>query len=377
MQKSSQMRIGAAAFFLLSSLCFFAEKAKAETSLEWDALIAAAQKEGKLEVILSGQVPQKLKPAMTEFEKKYRIKVNFQTGGGSAHAERLLAERKLGRYTLDIWLGGANTPLVSLVPAKVLASLPEMLIDPSVKDPSRWYKGKHHYTDPEGRYVFTYGASPNHAVSFNTNLVKADEIKSYHDLLDPKWKGKIVSWSPGDQGTAPTSVSLYLNPKIGDNWYRRWANEMNVTIVKDARQGAEWLAMGRFHIGMFGLNTQSEDLANIGFPIQGYLPHPMLEGDALTASASNLMVLDKAPNPNAAKLFINWALGQEAQTLFVKLGEKMDSLRVDVDNSTIEEHYRIRRDQEYWVSFSDENYINRQTEILKRLREIMREAGYK
>jgi len=55
----------------------------------------------------------------------------------------------------------------------------------------------------------------------------------------------------------------------------------------------------------------------------------------------------------------------------------MDSLRVDVDNSTIDEHYRIRRDQEYWVSFSNEDYINRQTEILKRLREIMREAGYK
>src|SRR5690242_2397937 len=116
---------GAVVTTALLSVTSFAAVA---SSPEWDELVKAAQKEGKVELILSGQVPQRLKPAFPEFEKKYGVKVNFQTGGGSAHAERILAERRVGRFTLDVWLGGANTALVSLVPNKALTSLPELLI---------------------------------------------------------------------------------------------------------------------------------------------------------------------------------------------------------------------------------------------------------
>ena len=66
----------------------------AAAASEWDELVAAARKEGKVELILSGQVPMRLRKAMPDFEKKYGVKVNFQTGGGSAHGERILAERQ-------------------------------------------------------------------------------------------------------------------------------------------------------------------------------------------------------------------------------------------------------------------------------------------
>jgi iron(III) transport system substrate-binding protein len=374
--------MSAAAFLLLlpAAVCAQAPEpaqAVSQPSPAWEKLVKAAQQEGRVEVVIAGQAVQKLRPAMGTFEKKYGIKVNFQTGGGGAHAERILAERRSGRYTVDVWIGGANTALVSLIPNKALASIPELLIDPGVTDPSLWFQGKHHYTDPDGRYIFTYAASPAHIIAFNTKMVNPAEIKSIWDLLDPKWKGKIVSWSPGDQGTASTSVSLLLMPKIGEEWFRRWANEMDVTIVKDARQGAEWVALGRFPIGMFGLSTQADWLAGEGFPIQGYLPQPFAEGEALTASASNIMVMEKAPNPNAAQLFVNWALSQEGQSLFIRLGEKRDSLRTDVPNDVIELQHRIRPDREYFVSFTNPDYVNRQGELIETLRRIMKEAGYK
>ena len=381
-----------AAIWLLSAMATYASDkitgsspsesqvaASAETapSAEWQGLVKAAQQEGQVALILSGQVPQKLKPAITVFEKKYGIKMNFQTGGGSEHANRILAERRLGRYTLDVWLGGANTPLVSLLPNKALASFPELLIAPDVIDQSLWYQGKHHYTDPAGSFIFTYAASPNRPISYNTKLVKPEEIPSFWSLIDPKWKGKIVSWSPGDQGTAPNALSLYLNPKLGEDWFKRWATEMDVTIVKDARQGAEWVALGRFPIGMFGLSTQADIMAKQGFPIKGYLPHAMAEGEALVGSASNLMVMDKAPHPNAAKLFVNWALSREGQSLFIRYQESMDSLRRDVPNDVLEEPYRIDQNGDYLVTFTDPDYINRQGEMINRLRKIMQEAGYK
>jgi ABC-type Fe3+ transport system substrate-binding protein len=343
----------------------------------WDDLVKAAQREGEVSVILSGQMPQKLRPVMPEFEKKYGIKVNYQTGSGRKHAERILAERRLGRYTVDGWIGGANTPLIQLIPNGALAPVSELLADPDVKDPSNWFQGKHHYTDTQNRYIYTWGASPTQNVSFNTNMVNPGEIKSYHDLLDPKWKGKIVSWSPGKQGSGASVIPLVLDEDIGYEWFRRWANEMDVTVVDDARQGAEWVALGRFPIGMFGLNTQADVLAEQGFPIQGWLPHPMKEVNILSSSAANLMALDRAPHPNALKLFVNWVLSRETQQLIIKTANDIDSLRTDVDNSVIDKQYRIQPGAEYYIAFEDPEYVNRQTEIIENLRKIMREAGYR
>jgi iron(III) transport system substrate-binding protein len=351
--------------------------AAAPNTPEWQALVKAAKAEGKVEVILSGQVPQRLRPAFAEFEKLYGVKVNFQTGAGSAHADRILAERKLGRFTLDVWLGGANTALVQLYPNKALARFDELLVDPEVTDASKWFQGKHHYTDPEGRYIFTWGASPTYNIAYNTKLVDPNEIKSYADLLNPKWKGKIVSWSPANQGTGASSVPMFMNPKIGEEWFRRWATEMNVTIVTDARQGAEWVAIGRFPIGMFGLNTQAESLKDQGFPIKDFLPHPMAEGEVLSSSAANLMVMDRAPNPNATKLFVNWALSKAGQTAFIKAAEKMDSLRTDTPKDFLEVQYRIQPNANYIVPFSDPVYIDKQDEMLARMKKIMQDAGFR
>jgi len=349
----------------------------AAATADWKALIRAAKREGKVEVNLGGQMPRKLRTVMPAFTEKYGIKVNFKTGGSRGHRARMFAERKMGRHVVDVWIGGANGALAALYPRKLLVPLPDLLIDPEAKDQSLWYKGKHHYTDPEGKLIFTWGASPSHNVSFNTKLVKPGEIKSCQDLLNPKWKGKIVSWVPYRTGTAASAVPMFLNPKIGEKWFRRWATEMKVTIVRDSRQGAEWVALGRYAIGMFGLSTQAKSMSDQGFPIQAYLPHPMAEGEVLSASAANLYAIKNPPNPNARTLFINWVLSKEAQTLFIKLGQTSDSLRRDVDNKIIAPQYRINPKHKYHVPFSDPVYISSQSKVIKKLRRIMKDAGYK
>ena len=360
-----------------SLIALLALPAGAMDAGEWQKLIDAARAEGKVEVALAGQVPLKLRPGIREFEKKYGIKVVPHTGGSNDFASRILAERTVGRYSLDVRIGGANTALLQLMPAKAMDPVDSLLVLPEVTDRSLWYRGKHYYTDTEGRYILAFGASPSYNVSINTKMVKPDEIKSYADLLDPKWKGKIVSWSPSDQGTAASTIPLVLNPKVGEQWFRRWANEMQITIVKDPRQGAEWVAMGRFPIGMFGLNTQAEEMAEQGFPIRGWLPHPMAEGEILSSSAANIMVMANAPNPNAMKLFVNWFLSREGQTIFIQYAEKMDSLRIDVDKDKVPDQHRIRADRDYMLPFADPEYTNRQSEILATLKTIMQQAGYR
>jgi iron(III) transport system substrate-binding protein len=360
---------------LLAASGATASSAGVSQNKEWEELVKAAQREGQVDLILFGGL--NLQKVMPEFEKKYGIKVNYQTGSSRKHADRILAERRMDRYTVDAWIGGANTALAQLLPNGVLTPIDELLVDPKVKDTSKWYKGKHHYTDPEHRYIFTWGAAPAQNVVFNTNMVKPAEIESYQDLLDPKWKGKIVMMSPGAQGVGALSMPLYLMSGVGEEWFRRLASEMDVTVVDDSRQGAEWVAMGRFPIGLFRFGDEATTLAKQGFPIQSYLPHPMKEGEVLTASAANLMAVDKAPHPNAMKLFVNWALSQEGQRLFIEAAGRSDSLRTDVDNRVIEPQYRIKPSTNYYVAFADPEYINRQKEILGTIQNIMKEAGYK
>lgn len=356
------------------------QPAAQEASAEWQALVKAAKAEGKVQVILSGQVPLLLRQAMPEFEKKYGIKVEFQTGGGAQHIQRIRAERQLGRYTVDVWMGGVQPPLGTLYQTKELDPIDELLMDADVKDKTKWYRGTHHYCDPEGRYILAWGASPSHVVIYNTNLVKPEEIRSYADLLDPKWSGKIVTWVPQAAGATGTSIPMLLNPKLGEPWFRKWSKQ-NLTIVKDARQGAEWVAVGKFSIGMFGLGTQARDLSKQGFPIREFLPHPIAEGESLSSSAANIMVLKNPPNPNARKLFVNWALSKEAQALFIKYGQRIDSLRTDVPNDVIEAHYRIMPNAQYYATFSRNSpeYADAkvQADAIEKLRAIMREAGHR
>lgn len=349
----------------------------AESNTEWNELVAAAQEEGEVNVILGGNTPGMIRHLMSDFEDEYGITVNFQTGSSRQHAERVLAERELGRYTVDAWMGGANTPLTILLPNNALAPIRDndVLIHPNVVDESKWFNGSHHYTDPTFQYIFTWGASPAQPIVINTDMVDPSEINSYWDIIDPKWVGEIVTTNPGVQGGGATTVPMVLNDEIGYEWFEALANEMNPTVVRDQRQGAEWVAVGRFPIGLLGFSSEADDLAAEGFPIQSWMP-AMKEGEALTASAANLMYMADAPNPNAAKLWINWALTQESQQKFVNAIERMPSLRRDVSQDGVLPPYRIDPNGDYYVAFSDAEYINRQDEVLGRLREIMTEAGY-
>lgn len=341
---------------------------------QWEELIKAARAEGQLNIILFAGL--NLQEALPAFEREFGVRVNFFTGSGRQHAERILAERRAGRYTIDGWIGGANTGLTMLMPNNVLAPVDELLIHPDVTDLSKWFQNRHIYTDPEGRYIFTWGGSPSHIVYLNTNLVDPNEIRSYEDLLNPKWKGKIVATNPSRQGSGASTVPLYLMPEVGEQWFVRWANEMQPTLVENTRQGAEWVAIGRFPIGMFGLSDEMHRLRAQGFPVIDFMPHPMKEGEVLTASANNLMVLDNAPNPNALKLFVNWMLTRDVQQEFIRVGLRKDSLRNDIDNTVIEPQYRIDRNADYYVAYADPVYQTEQRRILGRIGEIMKEAGF-
>src|ERR1044071_3222913 len=167
-----------------------AEVKKPPSQLEWEKVLDGAKKEGHLAIYISGY--DELLP---HFQKEYPdIKVNAVTGRGSQLGQRLIAERRGEKFLADVVSAGGVTTFQQLYPARVFDPIKPALILPEITDPSKWYLGRQHYSDPENQYVFSYvGSATYGSVGYNTKLVDAKDFKSYWDLLNPKWKGKIIS----------------------------------------------------------------------------------------------------------------------------------------------------------------------------------------
>ncbi len=102
---------------------------------------------------------------------------------------------------------------------------------------------RHWYADPENKYIFMFeGTIVTTGLSVNTKLVSAGEIKSYWDLLQPKWKGKLLGQDPRGAALLTPVLILYHRAGLGADFVRRLYTETDITLFRDRRQGTNWLA---------------------------------------------------------------------------------------------------------------------------------------
>ena len=117
---------------------------------------------------------------------------------------------------------------------------------------SKWWRGKLHYVDPENQYLLNINGENRMVVAFNTKLVNPAEIKSYWDLLNPKWKGKIVAYDPTLGGSGDAMRFFYHSKSLGPEFIKRILTETDIVISTDTRQMGDWLAGGKFAFSIFG-----------------------------------------------------------------------------------------------------------------------------
>ena len=316
----------------------------ADWEKEWKMTIQAGKKEGKL-VFHSGNT---VEPFFYEFEKKFpEIKVSrMLTQGGSAAHERIMAEQRAGIFVADIVHLGAGSGS-ALAAAGALAPLGPYLILPEVLDQSKWYEGRLYFADKEGKYLLKYASNPGADISYNTKLVNPENIKSYWDILDAKWKGKIVTYDPRARGSRLFSY-FYYNPELGTRYLKRLFTEMELTPSRDRRQMTDWLGQGRFALALrTAPDASTLDQAKAqGLPVDWFSPTHFKEAVPISGGPAHVGVVTKAPHPNAAKLFINWFLSREGQLLVQQVtatqGDPVDSLRTDIPKDVIPPGYRRR-----------------------------------
>ncbi len=123
---------------------------------------------------------------------------------------KLVRERSAGLYLADVIGAGATSMILETKPTGILAPLEPMLVLPEVMDPKVWSGGQL-FID-KGKFIKPMSADFSRSVARNTDLVKEGEIKSLLDLLDPKWKGKIVLSDPtaGGGGAGNSWLTLMV-----------------------------------------------------------------------------------------------------------------------------------------------------------------------
>ena len=340
---------------------------------EWERIVEAAKIEGQLTLYHWGA------PLMLDagaFQKAYpEIKVITVSAMGTELMPRILAERRGEKFIPDVYIAGIAT-MVVLHKAKALDPIKNALMHPEVADESKWWRGKHTYGDAERAHIFTFTKSPDYgSIAINTKLVDPAEFKSYWDFLQPKWKSKIIvqDLRGGGPGSTPLRF-MYYNPDLGAKFIRQLYAGVDATLHRDNRLTLDWLGSGKYSIAFYVQKVEEAEIK--GVPVQQF-KQTMKEGVGLSSRVGHMALLNRAPHPNAAKVFINWYLSREGQELHQKLQiaapDPADSLRVDIAKAQIPVADR-RQDGVKYIDL-DEQKVFDASPAIQLIKETLSEIG--
>lgn len=326
MKKGRLFLLSSLTLFFLILFCVPSIMAQPAWEEDWNKTLGAAKKEEVATIYGTASSSTRTTIAKA-FTTKYGIKLEFVAGRGGQIMEKVSTERRAGMYLADIYIGGATTPTTRFKPRGMLAPLKPLLVLPEVTDPKQWFGGKGlHFADKEGQYVACpVLTASNNYLSVNTNLVKPGEIKSYKDLLNPKWKGKIIMNDPTMAGAGSRWFAVVADRFTGLDYMRDLAKNEPV-ITRDQRLQAEGLARGKFAVALGVQPDIQAEFIKAGAKIKTVIPE---EGAWLGGGPGLICHFSKAPHPNAAKVFINWFVSKEGQTLYSRTA-RAESARLDV-----------------------------------------------
>ncbi len=294
---------------------------------EWEQVLAAAKKEGTVAVV--GPAGNDRRDLLTlSFEKKYGITVEYWSDRGSGIGAKITAERNSGKFLWDIFIGGTSTALSVMLPDGMLDPIEPALIFPELKDPKKWRGGGIEYLDP-GKRVLVMMLSTRGTLFVNPKVLKPDSITSYKDLLNPKFKQKIVMDDPTMAGPGQgTFTFFFLHPALGPNFIRALGKQ-EPTVLRNWSQEVEAIAREKFLVLIGGTDVIAEERMKAGVPIAILDPRKIKEGSYVGSSSGAVTMFNRAPHPNAAKVYINWLLSKECQTDYALLTGNI-SARLDV-----------------------------------------------
>jgi len=266
-------------------------------------LIEAAKKEGKVVWYTSVDLALGEKVAKL-FEGKYPgVSVKVERSGAERNFQRIGQEYASKIYNCDV----VNSSDASHF---IIWKRQQMLAPYVPEDVAQHFPDTH--KDADGMFAsWRVTLSP---IAYNTKLVKAEDApKSFADLLDPKWSGKMVKAHPGYSGVIMTTTQQ-LSRELGWPWFEKLSKQ-KVMQVQSGTEPPKKMLAGERAIMVDGGEYLLLLMKEKGDPVEIVYP---TEGTPLITGPSGIMA--KAPNPNAARLFYAWSMTAEGQQVSIDVG---------------------------------------------------------
>jgi iron(III) transport system substrate-binding protein len=302
------------------------QSAPAASDPERAQLVEAAKREGKLNIAAPrGDVNRH---AIMQFATAYPgIEVEYVGFQGPDFGPRVLAERQGGLYAWDIYVGGTNTAVGVLKSNGVLDPL-RPAIRPELQQDHLWYGGfEYGFTDIEKQYVYMVQADTTPPVFVNREFVSKEEFDSPRQLLDPRWKGRIAIQDPRGAGPASRQLASLISA-YGEEFGRRLLVDQ-APVIGETRQNMDWLVRGRYPLvalaQVTGWSLVPFKQQGLGLRVEAVgAPEVMI----VASGSGCLALINQAPHPNAARLFIDWFMSKEGQEHWI--AAESNSRRTDV-----------------------------------------------
>ena len=321
---------GLAYFVMLGAAELHAGEAKPSSPAEWERTVEAAKREGK--VVVSIPASAELRRGIEKvFKQRFGIETELNVGSAASIVGKIRQESKSGVPYFDLHMGGGESMITGLLSEGILAPLePEMILK-EIKDPNNWWGG-HIWLDNAKRYIYASQAYQVELIWCNTDYVKAGEIRSLNDLLNPKWSGKIGYLDPRTPG-AGASMWSFLWKLKGEDYLKKLAGQ-KLFLSRDQRVLAESLAKGKIALSVALSYYSFLPFVKAGLPVKS-VPMPRDE-IYVSGGSGNVAIIKGAPHPNATKVFVNWFLGPEGQETYSRaMGQA--TRRLDVDTQWTKE----------------------------------------
>ncbi len=318
---------------LLAIACLFANASRAADA----ALIAAAQKEGHVVWYTTQILNQFARPAADAFQKTYGISVDVVRADASEVALRILNEARAGKVLADVFDG--TTAVVALKKAGLVLKWSP---DSAQRLPSEDRDGEGYWTGTN-LYVITPG--------FNTDLIpKGSEPRAYADLLDPRWKGRMV-WNSSPAISASAGFIGVVLAEMGEDKgmeYLRALSRQNIAGLQvAARQVLDQVIAGEFAIALGIFNNHAVISAAQGAPVAWIAMNPAM------SVLSVVSVIKEPPHPNAGKLLVDFLVSEAGQKIY----RDADYMPIDAATPARDESLRPDGVKFRAISFTPERIV--------------------
>lgn len=287
----------------------------------WRKTVEAAKKEGK--VVVSGPPGAFQRQAITQgWAKAFPgIKLDYTGGRGTQIVARVVRERQAGLYAWDIILASTSPTVFSLVPINALAPLRDALIFPDIADDKTWIDGfESGFMDKGKKFFFNAMGTGGQPVGFaNRDCMPKTVFDKMPDMMKAELKGKVVWYDPTEPGTGSRGTWV-LSLAYGEPWLKNVYQNQSVVFSRDYKQMTDWLVncSKPVVIGMPNDVLEQMQKHGIGKNVEE-LFGPNYTGDILPGGAGgneSIGWYNNAPNPNAARVFVNWYLSKEFQQFY-------------------------------------------------------------